>query len=111
MNISTSFPSTFLKAGDLKGQTALVSMESVVLEKVGDDEKPVLYFRGKDKGVVLNKTNSQMISASYGDETDNWVGQPLEIYPDKTSFKGDIVDCIRVRVPAPAAAEGEEAPF
>ena len=113
MNITTSFPSKYLKAADLQGRTVEVRIDRVVLESVGQgndaEEKPVIYFQGKEKGIVLNKVNSSTISSAYGDETDNWSGQPLSIYPDKTSFKGEIVDCLRVRVTAaePAPAEGE----
>ena len=113
MNINDSFPSNWLKAGDLQGRALEVSISHVIEEEIGDGMKPVLYFQGKTKGVVLNKTNAQMIAGAYGDETGAWEGKPLEVYPDKTPFQGKIVDCIRVRIPAPQVAEGEtsDVPF
>lgn len=113
MNITTSFPSKYLKAADLQGHTVEVKIDRVVLEEVGQgndaEDKPVIYFQGKEKGIVLNKVNSSTIAGTYGDETDNWSGKPLSIYPDKTSFRGDIVPCLRVRVPdtEPDVADGE----
>lgn len=101
MNINDSFPSNWLKSADLQGRAVQVQISHVTEEDIGDGVKPVLYLQGKVKGVVLNKTNASMIANSYGDETEAWEGKPLEIYPDKTQFQGKIVDCIRVRVPAP----------
>jgi len=111
--MSEAFPSNWLKASDLQGRTIKVMIQNVVMEDVGDGEKPILTFMGKDKGLVLNKTNANMIVDAYGDETNEWAGKEIEIFPDKTSFKGQIVPCIRVRAsqPAPPVAEGEEAPF
>ena len=113
MNITTAFPSKFLKAADLKGHTVPVVIDCVVVEEVGNpdkpEQKPVLYFQGKDKGIVLNKINSTTISDAYGEETDDWSGKSLSLYPDKTPFNGKIVDCIRLRTPTsePAVADGE----
>jgi len=113
MNINETFPSKYLKSHDLKGQAVPVTIEGVSVEELGEGDekttKPVLYFQGKEKGLALNKTNAKMIAESYGDETDDWAGKPLEVYPDKTPFRGEIVDCIRVRVPAPVASEGQGA--
>jgi hypothetical protein len=113
MKISEAFPSNFLKAGDLQGRAVRVTMGEVILQDIGDGEKPVLHFDGKDRGLVLNKTNASMIAELYGDSTEDWVGKVIEIYPDKTSFQGRIVDCLRVRGVAPPPSEGgeEEPPF
>lgn len=112
MNITTAFPSKYLKASDLQGRSVEVTIATIVMEEIGqgDDkqEKPVIYFVGKEKGIICNVINGKMIAESYGDETDDWVGQLVEIYPDKTSFKGDIVDCIRVRIPGTSPPAGDE---
>lgn len=119
MKISTAFPSKYLRAADLpeNGQVDLV-IANVQLEDVGDDDqRPVLYFQGKTKGVVLNKTNSGVISNKYGDETDKWLGQPIALYATETSFQGKMVACIRMRTPkAPAgnpeaSVTSEDIPF
>lgn len=114
MRMSEAFPSNWLKASDLQGRTVKATIKDVVMEDVGDGEKPIVTFVGKDKGLVLNKTNANMIVDAYGDETDTWAGKEIEIFPDKTSFKGQIVPCIRVRVKQdepPPPADGEEIPF
>ena len=79
------------------------------MESVGQDShdtKPVLHFQGAQKGMVLNKTNANVITILYGDETDNWIGKQIELYPTQTDFRGEIVDCIRCRAPGQVGALG-----
>lgn len=113
MNIGDAFPSKYLKARDLAGQEWQLTMTRVEMESMGDgDAKPVLYFAGAEKGLVLNRVNSEMIALMYSEETEHWQGQPITIKPDKTQFGGKIVDCIRVvwkqhpkpAIPTPAKA-------
>jgi hypothetical protein len=71
MRISSAFPSKYLKAADLQGRQVNVLMSHVETETIGDDDRPVLYFQGKEKGLILNKTNANSISAVYGDDTED----------------------------------------
>lgn len=105
MQVSNLFPSTYLKASDLQGRSIDVIINRFDVEVIGQDQRPVIYFEGKTKGLVLNKTNSGTISDSYGDETDDWIGQPITVYPSETDYQGKRVPCIRVRVPRPARAQ------
>jgi hypothetical protein len=98
LNINDQFPSKYLKAGELKGKAAKLAIDRVEVEEIADGEdKPVLYFRGAEKGMVLNKTNALTLQEAYGDETDEWSGQGVEVFADKTQYAGKRVDCIRVR--------------
>lgn len=100
MNINDAFPSNYLKAGDLKDAEAIVTIVKVEVEEVGRDkeQKLVLYFKGKKKGLVLNKTNSKKIATVLSaDDTDEWVGKQIKLYPTETEFGGETVDCIRVK--------------
>jgi hypothetical protein len=99
MKISEEFPSQWLKASDLGGREVRFTMANVEREKIGQDNKPVLYFKGKDKGLVLNKTNGKTISDAYGDDTEEWYDQPLILFAVKTDFQGNVVDAIRCRIP------------
>ena len=105
MTFDDMFPGKFLKAADLNGHPVKAIIERVELRDVvgqgkEQDYKPVLYFQGKQKGLILNKTNGRAITDAY-DDTEAWQGKELEIYPDRTSFQGKLVDCIRVRIPVP----------
>lgn len=108
MDINSIFPSNYLRAVDLNGHKVNCRVRDVSLESLGDETKPVLYFSGKDKGLVLNKTNAQIIAATYGPETDNWLDKEVTLYPAKVQFQGRMVDAIRVEVPVPHVAPGED---
>lgn len=99
MKMSEEFPSKYLKASDLKGQEVKVIMSNCEREEVGDGEKPVLYFKGKEKGVVLNKTNAYTISDFYGDDTSDWYDQPIILFSIMTEFQGKPMAGLRVRIP------------
>ena len=112
MKITTLFPSRFLRADALDDHEVQCVIAEVQVEDVsrdGSDRKPVLYFEGKEKGLVMNKTNSMVIASSYGDDTDGWRGKPVVLYPTKTQFQGKLVPCIRVRILVPVAED--EPPF
>ncbi len=97
MNINEAFPSKYLKADDLQGREVTVSIDHVAMEKVGDDNKMALYFRGKQKGIILNKTNAMNIATAYGTDTNNWIGNPVILFPAWVDFQGKSVQAIRVR--------------
>lgn len=110
MNVNDVFPSNYLKASDLQGRTIKVKIDSVNVEEMGKDRKPVLRFVGKQKGLVLNKSNAQIIASVYSPETNGWIGRDIELRPGKVAFNGQMVDCIQVQMPAPAADPNDELP-
>lgn len=100
MNINEAFPSKFLRASDLKGTQPVVQIDQVLREPVGQakEQKAVLYFKGKDKGLILNKTNANKITEIVGSAlTEDWAGQDVRLYPSVTTFSGEEVECIRVK--------------
>lgn len=99
MKMSEEFPSKYLKASDLQGREVRLTMAHTEREKIGDDFKPVLYFKGKDKGLALNKTNAGTISDAYGDDSDDWIDQPIILFSVMVDFQGKVGPAIRCRVP------------
>lgn len=99
MRMSEEFPSKYLKASDLQGREVKVVMSNVEREKIGDDNKPVLYFKGKEKGIVLNKTNAGTIVDAYGDDTQDWYDQELILFSVMVDFQGKVGPAIRCRIP------------
>src|SRR6266404_6145292 len=77
MDIGSAFATKYLKASDLQGRDVTVKMGRVEQEKVGDDHKLILYFQGKEKGMVLNRTNANSIADVYGGETEDWYGHSI----------------------------------
>jgi hypothetical protein len=97
MKVSEAYPSKYVSAADLKGENKIVTMTVVDMEKIGDDMKPVLYFRGTEKGLVLNKTNANKIAEIYGDDTEDWRDQQVVLFPTMTDYQGKSVEAVRVR--------------
>jgi hypothetical protein len=112
MNIDQAFPSQYLKASDLAGNQPIVTIERVEFEPVGQKKemKPILYFAGKDKGMVLNKTNAKNIANLVGSgETDEWVGFRIKLYSANVEFQGESVESIRVKAAGPQSSNGNSA--
>lgn len=100
MKVDEAFPSKYLTAADLCNSTVTVVIETMIMEEVqkGEDKKPVVYFRGKNKGLVLNKTNANTIADMHGQEMDTWGGKSISLWPTQTEFQGRAVACIRVKL-------------
>lgn len=82
----------------LKGQDWTLTIANFRLEtlpsKFGDEHvRGIVSFQGAKKALPLNRTNAEACRAMWGDETDDWVGKRLTIYP--ADFEGKLA--IRVR--------------
>jgi hypothetical protein len=105
MRISSVFTSQYLKATDLPpGRDAHVIIERVDEADMGSGEmKLVAYFLGKQKGLVLNRTNAETLADALGDESDNWAGAQVTLFTTRVSYNGQMRDAIRVRAQRRAA--------
>ena len=110
MNINEQFTSKYLKASDLQGRDVTVKMGRVEQEKIGDDQKLILYFQGKERGMVLNRTNANAIADVYGGETNDWYGQTIILFEQMVDFQGKRVPGLRVRAPRRDAPARQAAP-
>ena len=97
--------SKFLKADDLKGRAIKVKISNAKVEPmtqdVNGDQKLVIYFEGKEKGMALNKTNFKVLASSFGPDTDNWLGKEIEVFSMDVEYQGKLVPGLRLRVLAP----------
>ena len=104
-NIHDAFPSKYLRASDLGGESPVVTIDRVDFEPVGRarEMKGVVYFTGKTKGLVLNKTNATKIAEVVGSlETDDWPASRVQLYATEVEFQGDMVETIRCKAPVNA---------
>jgi hypothetical protein len=99
------FPSRHLKAEDIKGREVTVTISHVEQEELIDNKtgkramKPVIYFKGKDKGVVVNVGNWDILENAYGD-SDDWPDKRITLYTEPTRRPdGTRTDGIRVKLP------------
>ena len=104
MNVSSLYPSKYLKSGDLEEDMRL-TIKSLTQENLGQGDeqevKPVLYFQEIEKGMVLNKTNCDTISNLYGPETDDWTGKRITIFATEVEFRGRQTLALRIRMRQP----------
>jgi len=105
MKISTKGTSRFLSQEDIPAPfTAII--QDVRVENLksnrGDESKYILYFTA-GKPMVFNVVNRKTLVASFGDDSANWIGKPIEIYVDPNVWMGrEQTGGIRVRVPVQA---------
>ncbi len=99
MKANDIFSSKYLSAADLRDRDATVTIDRCEIDKMQNGEKKlVVYFVNKAKGFLVNRTNFNTIAEVLGvDDTADWEGQSITLYPTETDFQGKMVDCIRVR--------------
>jgi hypothetical protein len=99
-NINDAFPSKYLKVSDLGGTEPVVTIDRVEWEPVGRDRemKAVLYFAGKKKAIVLNKTMATKLTSITGSaDTDHWGGHKVKLYASEATFGSDTYDVVRIK--------------
>lgn len=102
MRVSDHYANNFLRADDFDARGRELTIQSVEVETVGKEDKPVVHFVGEDKTLPLNKTNALEIAEIHGDEMDEWTGKKIRIYQTKTEYNGRRVPCMRVSEPLSA---------
>ena len=104
----TLFDRDYLGHFDLQGRDVTVTISKVIggqLTATGGrkSKKPIVYFEGKEKGLICNKTNSKTIATLYGNYVEAWVGKRITLYVStaRNPDGGEDVLCIRIRPQAP----------
>lgn len=109
--LSEMFPSRYLKAADCDESDLVLTVREIKSEAVGQgkdaEDKYVLYFEETEKGLVLNKTNSNTIAKLYGDDTDDWEGKKIALFATEVEFQGVMSLGIRVRARTPKGRNAE----
>lgn len=98
-----------LKAAEFIGKNIKVRIASVTIqhfdatEQQAAQDKPRLSFVGKEKGLILNKPNTQALVKAYGADSEAWVGHEVGLtvkdYSDKGFGHGWIVTPLDVKGP------------
>ena len=53
---------------------------------------------------MLNKTNNRTLRGAFGDDTANWTGKIIVVFPTMAEFRGKMSPALRVRIPPPKQA-------
>jgi hypothetical protein len=75
--------SNWLKAEDIKGKNvkAVIREVSAVHFDAQNDkpaqDKAALKFEGREKGVILNATNTKILINAYGKDSEKWLGKEI----------------------------------
>jgi hypothetical protein len=98
----------YLKNEDLQGRAVTVTVEEVTIEELktddGKEKKLVAHFVGKDKALILNRTNCELMEGICGtDDYGAWIGHRIVLYPTTTKFGAKTVPCLRIRAPQSVA--------
>jgi len=94
--------SDYITAADLCGREVTVKIREVELRELENDKgvplnRIVLWFEGKDKGMVSNTTNNLILRAMFKTEDPRAiVGKRITIHPERVQFGRETVDGIRV---------------
>jgi len=110
MKASDVFPSKYLAASDLQGRHVTLTIDYVEVHDLDGQQKPAVYFKGKTKALLANKTNTRSIAELHGDEMDAWSGKRVTLYSTPVLFQGRTVPAIRVAAPSGGAPKPEPAP-
>lgn len=111
MKYAECYKGNFIEAADLSGKSVELAIERVEAPNTVkcDDgrviEKPVVYFTGAKKGLILNKTNAKRIILFYCPDKatfEEWAGTKITLHneddrrPDMGGKRGP---CVRVKIP------------
>lgn len=111
MKTSHMIQSKFLKKEDFPGPQVM-TIRTVAMEEVGrGDARWVVYFNENTKGIVLNVTKIKQLEATFGDDTDRWIGKRIKVMNDPTVMMGQqVVGGIKFVMPTAAQAAMQAPP-
>jgi hypothetical protein len=102
MKRSEAFPSKYISKDDVNPPILANIMDvrsEVFEEEEGKKSKPVMYFGGEIKPLILNNTNWMTLESEWGDDSDSWKGKTVELYCDpNVMFGKKMVGGVRIRV-------------
>jgi hypothetical protein len=83
--------------------------EEELVNNRGKDIKPIVFFKEKKKGLILNKTNAKTLAAMFGAETDDWRGERIFLYAERGTWFGKTGYAVRVSEDVPDNGNGKPA--
>ena len=120
MKTNEMFPSKYFKADpdllsderkplDLPVTIVDIATETFNQDDGTEDTKHVLYFDETPKGLILNKTNYNVLMKLYpAADTDEWKGQRITLYAKEVDFRGNTTWGTRIRLAPPGEVEYTE---
>lgn len=107
MKLSRMYPRKYATGEDLNGNAVTVTVKKMTIEQMSPragqppQDRFVLYFDETIKGVILSRTLAdQIASIVQADDTDDWIGHKVTLYPQPLTVAGTPRIAIRARKPA-----------
>lgn len=104
MKLSQMFPKRYATGEDLQGKAVTLTISKVSAEKMHPQpnapevERFVVYFKEAKKGIILSRTLAyQFAEILSSEDTDDWLGKSITIYPQPMTVAGKRVTAIRAR--------------
>jgi hypothetical protein len=103
MDYRLMFKGDYIQAVEFGDKQPTVEIASVRLCKMDDEKKGrqvdkcVVFFKGRDRGWVICKTNAMCLAGMFGNDTTGWVGKRVTIYSTLVAFGKEKVPGIRVK--------------
>jgi len=104
MKLNNMFPRKYATGADLNGNTVNVTIESMAVEKLSPHagqppmDRFVLYFKETQKGVILSRTLAEQVaSILQSDDTDQWIGRKISLFPQQMNVAGKSRIAIRAK--------------
>lgn len=108
MKLSDMFPRKYASGEDLGGKAVTLTIASVRTEKMRpqpnapQQTKYVVHLENATKGVILSRTLAYQIANIAGsEETTDWTGKRITLYPQPMTVAGKKRVAIRARAPKP----------
>lgn len=104
------FPGTYMNAAYVKGKLlgknlVITEIKEETVGKANPEQKLVMYFAEDERGLVLNKTNANILKESFGGDTENCHGKIIQLIITSTQMGpgiGIVVQQIGESSPAPS---------
>lgn len=102
MRTDQMIKSNYISKAEVKAAGALIlTIVDCTLEKVGSDDKWILWFNEHPKGLSLNNTKIKLLEAAYGDDSDYWRSYKVKLTFDPTvMMSGQVVGGIKLSTSA-----------
>ena len=106
MDMSKFLGGNYLRKEDVDQRGTDLCISHVMEEEVGEDNKPCIHWTSNHKPMALNKTNTRILMAAFGNDSRDWAGKWVNVYNDLTVVFNGAVGGLRIRprqaVPSPA---------
>jgi hypothetical protein len=80
MDMEKAIPSPWFTAQDFDGIGKEFTIANVMMQQVMAQFKPIMWFQGQEKALILNATTNKVLIALYGKESNAWTGRKIVLY-------------------------------